>query len=361
VRGNDGQADVTLDAVTVLSNGKPARQFYEVEAELKDGDEKELRRIEKTLRKAGAQDSRGPKVFQALGLAFPIPELPISPALPPIEDVKILLKTHLKHLMAHEVGTRLGSEPEDLHQTRVATRRLRAYLRAALPMLSCDWAESIRTELSWLGSKLGPLRDLDVLVAHLRSERPRLRPPERRRLKGLLETLEQERPVRREALVRAMESDRYLCLLERIETAANSPVVTNPDVSLAKIAGSAFKKVCRAMRNCGKDASDAELHRIRIKGKRTRYAAELAEAVVGKRATRFIYRLKTFQDLLGEHHDALVAEERLRKLLAIPCDPKMAFLLGHLIERQHERRREARRALPKVWKKVKKCGQQVWG
>src|SRR5207244_6286128 len=103
-------ADVTVDAVDVLDGGKTVRHFDEAEAELIKGDRKALRRIEKTLQKAGAQKSdQRPKIFQALGLAFPVPELPVFPSLPPIEHLKVLLKKQVKEILAHDVGTRLGT------------------------------------------------------------------------------------------------------------------------------------------------------------------------------------------------------------------------------------------------------------
>ena len=70
---------------------------------------------------------------------------------------------------------------------RVATRRLRAYLRAARPMLAPDWVTNVRTELAWLGSRLGPVRDLDVLLGHLDKESATLHLPERRAVERLVE------------------------------------------------------------------------------------------------------------------------------------------------------------------------------
>ena len=60
------------------------------------------------------------------------------------------------------VGTRLGTDDEDVHQMRVTMRRLRAFLRTARPMLALDWAESLRIELQWLGGMLGLVRVRDL-------------------------------------------------------------------------------------------------------------------------------------------------------------------------------------------------------
>jgi CHAD domain-containing protein len=160
--------------------------------------------------------------------------------------------------------------------------------------------------------------------------------------------------------MQALESERYLALLARIDLTATSPVVTDASVRLADIARAAFERLRRAVRAGSKSLSDARLHRIRIMGKRARYAAELAEATIGKPATRYIRRLLKLQDLLGDHHDALVAEQRLRQLLIQTSRPRAAFVLGRLIERQCELRLTAREKFPKVWANVERGGRRVW-
>ena len=82
-----------------------------------------------------------------------------------------MLETQYRAIVEHDAGTRLGRDPEELHKMRVATRRLRAFLRTGRPLLDADWAEALRLELRWLGGVLGPVRDLDVLIGHLRTTR----------------------------------------------------------------------------------------------------------------------------------------------------------------------------------------------
>ena len=62
---------------------------------------------------------------------------------------------------------------------------------------------------------------------------------------------------------------------------------------------------------------------------------------------------KRLQDVLGEHQDAVVAEERLRELAAA-ASRRVALAAGRLIERQRYRRREARRDWRKAWKQLAK-------
>ena len=154
---------------------------------------------------------------------------------------------------------------------------------------------------------------------------------------------------RREAtLLQALESDRYLALFERREAEIQSPAIGKKCDSLTNIAGTAFKKLRRAIKAQGLAARDTVLHQIRINGKKARYAAELAQTSVEKPAAHFLCQAKAFQDLLGEHHDAQVTEQRMRKLLRQAHGRLAAFSLGRLIERQCERRRNVRAALPKA-------------
>jgi len=348
--------------VVALNGRRVSHHLYELEVELIDGTDKDLERIEGLLRDVGAQagDQR-PKVFQVLGLDLPVLVVPVPPTASPVEQVKALLQTQATLLLAHDPGTRLGTDEEELHQMRVATRRLRAYLRAARPMLAPDWVTHARTELAWLGSTLGPVRDLDVLLGHLDKECAALNLPERRAIERLLQALKRERAAARVVLLQALESDRYLALLERLEIGAQSPAVVDATVSLEDIAGAEFMTLRRAMQESGLDASDQLLHRIRIQGKRARYAAELAEPSVGKPAARFLRQAKALQDLLGEHQDALVTEQRLRKLLGQARGKFAAFAVGRLVERQYERRRIARARLPNGWTKLEKRGRKAWG
>jgi CHAD domain-containing protein len=240
---------------------------------------------------------------------------------------------------------------------RVATRRLRAFLRAGRPLLDREWAESLRAELGWLGGSLGPVRDLDVLLEYLSDEIALFEPKERRLLQRLVTRLEAEREEARAALQEALSSSRYLVLLDRLdETAVPAP----SELTLVDVAAEEFKKLRKAVRSLASEPSDEELHATRIRGKRARYAAELAEPSAGKPAARFIARAKEFQDVVGDHQDAVVAEAHIRAFLESFGDAKTVAVAERLIERQRIRRREARAAFRRAWRRLKAAGRTAW-
>jgi CHAD domain-containing protein len=284
-----------------------------------------------------------------------LPEKPSTRAL-----IQARLQEQYSEILAHDPGTRLGDEPEALHKQRVAVRRLRALLRSARPMLDRVWTDQLRDELGWLGRSLGSVRDLDVLLLHLRDEVRALEREDRSAGLQLIAALDEERTAARAELVRALSSGRYLTLLARLEEAVPGPRWVGDDIPVEELAAKSFRKLAKAAKALGKDATDEELHAVRIRAKRARYAAELAEAVVGKPATRFVGRARKLQDVIGEHQDAVVAEERLRAAAAKEHTQQAAISVGRLVERERARQRRARACVPKALRKLNRVGRRAW-
>jgi CHAD domain-containing protein len=354
-------AEVVLDSVQVLSGSSTVKRFREIEVELTGGDESDLERLEQALRAAGATDGDGrPKLLRALDIEPAPPPEPTPPEAPAVEQLRAMIEAQVRQIIANDPGTRLGQDPESLHQMRVACRRLRTLLREAGSMLDPEWVEPLREEIGWLGDELGAVRDLDVLRQHLSDEIAALDPADARGGALLIRALEAERGGRREELVAALRSERYFKLLGALEDAARKPQIADPDVSLESVARDAFKRLRKAVRRLGDEPSDEALHEVRIKAKRARYAAELVAPGGDKLVERFIERAKEFQDVLGEYQDAVVARERIRGLAARRRGAASAFVAGRLLERQVARRAEILRRFPKRWRKLEKRGLKAW-
>lgn len=359
VRDDGSVAEVVLDSVSVLEGQRVTRVWEELEVELLEGDDSMLDRVGKSLRRAGAGATEArPKAVQALGLDVARAGTDEEPS-GAVDALRAMFRLQLERMLEHDPGVRLGDDPEDLHQLRVATRRLRAFLRAARPLLVPEWAGELRDELGWLGRALGPVRDLDVLIEHLRAEAGRLDPDDRRALEGVFERLEQEREQARGELIAALESDRYLALLDRIEQAAELPHVRDEERTLPSLWRREWKRLRSAVAALGPEPSDEELHDARIRAKRARYAAELAGATLGREGERFVGRAKRLQDTLGEHQDAVVAEERVRALLRGSRATGTAFAAGRLVERQRARRAAARAGFASAWESLERAGRRT--
>jgi CHAD domain-containing protein len=203
-------------------------------------------------------------------------------------------------------------------------------------------------ELKWLGSVLGSVRDLDVLLARLRAEAAELGGEDAKAAVRLLRSLTRERKRGRTALLKALAGERYLQLLDRFESELAALEPTGADVSLSSLARREVKKLRTAVRALPPNPEDDALHALRKLGKRARYASELAGH------GDVVRRAKAFQDVLGEHQDAVVAETRLRALAA-SASPAEAIAAGRLLEREEARRDAARDAWPAVWRRLERA------
>ena len=355
-------AELAVDHVTAIKNGAVIRRFCELEIERRHGDDDSLHALERQMREAGASDHDGrPKFIRALAMPTAIPAAQPDPEAPVVDHLKWALTHHVEWLTAHDPGTRLGTEPENLHQMRVASRRLRAVLRTARPLLLPTWVRSLDEELDWLSDLLGPARDLDVQIAYFQKEAPGFNIRDRTLLEQFTSHLRTRRDAAQQLLLSELTSTRYLELIRRLQQAAQAPSVVASPLTVRQLAKRAFKKLHKAIRRLTPSPSDTALHKIRIKTKRARYAVELALSSMGKPATRLIKSACAVQDLLGLHQDAIHAEQHVRQFLKYSTSVRAGFVAGRLVERQRQRCRHVRKDMKPLFKRLLKRGKKAWG
>jgi CHAD domain-containing protein len=342
-------ADVTLDSVDILEGHKSLGAFVELEIELVDGDPNDLEQLGRALRKAGAKRSDGrAKVMRVLKVAD---AKPVGAKAPALEQIRHLLAGQLRELERHDPGVRLRDDAEDLHRFRVATRRTRAIIRATKPLLG-DVLAPLGEELKWLAGVLGPARDLDVLLERLRAG-VRMLGDDEPAGDVIVASLEEEREHLHDAVLVALADARYLRLLDTFAASIASLPELDAPKGLRPLAAAELRRLTKTARTLADDPADGELHALRIRAKRARYAAELAAIGHGSKSlSRYLQSLKTLQDVIGEHQDAVVAEAKLRSV----ARAKTAVAAGRLIERERERRRARRSAYPDALARVLRRG-----
>ena len=208
------------------------------------------------LEDAGATPTTVAESLPGLGSA----DLALPPRwAPALDHVRIALARQVAELLAHDPGTRFGEDPEELHQLRVATRRLRAILRAARDLLDPEWSEPLRAELSWLGSALGPARDFDVLMERLRVEIDGLEPSERRPADGSSSFWTRIGTRRARTMLEAMSEPRYHELLDRLGRPRRSACARGRSLA-SRLATAEFRKLRKAVKALPPDPHDDELH-----------------------------------------------------------------------------------------------------
>jgi CHAD domain-containing protein len=328
----DARVAVVLDWIEVISGPDDVPAFGLVELELLDGSPDGLDSAVDALKRAGAVPANGAPAAQALW-----------DRLAPGKHDRAFVAQQLVEILAHDPGTRLGADPEDLHKHRVAVRRLRAVLRD----------EPFRTELRWIGGMLGAVRDLDVLIEHYGEEATTLDSEERLAFRPVLMRLTRRRAAARRALAEALDSERYFDLLDSLESVPPDP---HPASTAHHEAKKQYRKLRREVKLAGRSPEDAILHELRKRAKRVRYAAERAAIAGDDSLVELGSRAKALQDVLGVHQDAVVGEETLRGLAADVTRPPQALAIGRLVERERARKAEARADWWKAWRRLKRAG-----
>ena len=356
--------EIDDDEVSVYEGRRVASRFREVEVELDPGagaDTTLLDGVVKRLRVAGAgRPDPTPKIVRALGARALAPPEVVAPqvdAKSTIGDViRAAIANGVGRWLHHDPGVRLGDDDEDVHQARVATRRLRSDLRTFASLLDPTWLAGVRDELAWAGNELGRVRDADVLYGRLRGQAGALPAADTRASATVLRKLSAEREVARSELLAAMDTPRYVALLDRLVQAAVA-VPFGPDADperpavdvLPGLVLRPWRHLAKAVGGLGADPPDAALHEVRKRAKKARYAAEAAIAVVGKDARRLARAVAGVQEVLGELQDAVVAEQWLRSLSTHGASAERAFVAGQLCAMQQGLIDAARVAWRPAW------------
>ena len=270
------------------------------------------------------------------------------------EVVRRAIAQSYERLIAHESDLRVGDDPESVHQARVATRRLRSDLGTFKPFVDEQWASELHADLRWIGSELGLVRDIEVQRDRLRTHAGRLPAPEAESARRVIRRLDADRAAAKADLLAMLREPRYEHVRTELAEAAANPVLTDAararaSVALKPVVQHRWKKVRRAVRNLGDNPPDEALHAVRRRAKQCRYAAEATEPAFGKPARRLARAMAEVQDVLGEHHDAVVAVAWLTKT-AHECSPAEAYAIGMLAQVEREAATAARAEFPDVWR-----------
>jgi CHAD domain-containing protein len=280
------------------------------------------------------------------------------------DAVRAALAAGVSRLLRHDPGVRVGDDPEDVHQARVATRRLRSDLRTLKSLLDQEQAGPLRDELKWAGELLGAARDADVLLERLRADAERLPQRDAAAVAGLLRRLAAERDRARVRVREGLRTDRYVALVERLVAFAQVPPLVADWARPARdvlpgLVAPTWKHLQRSVEGLSEPARPDELHQVRIRAKRCRYAAEAVAPAVGKEASRLASAVAGVQSVLGDHHDAYVADAWLREAIG-DVDAAQVLAAGELVSLQMLEAARLEQEWPKAWKKASAKKLRKW-
>ena len=361
-------AEIALDRVYLHGPRKRdprGERYCEIEVERKDGTVEDVASITALIRR-GRRMHAAPDTKFSRGLrllyASAGPALPLSIDLDFDDSANVaarkIVARHFRRLIEHDPGTRLGHDPEALHDMRVATRRLRAVVRVLAPSFPAGLHKTLTRELRWLGQLLGSVRDIDVQLQRLDARKRDLRGNRCPALRPYAEYLGRLRQHSRALMLAGLDSPRYLHLLRKLEAYATAPIAGDPSESIAAIGVRTIRKAHKQLRKRGdkisKDPSAEDLHEVRIRSKRVRYICEFLSPLTGRPGRRFVKRMVELQTLLGAHNDAVVATEYVRRFLndeSATVSDATRRSVARLIRADEEQALDSRSGFHRAWKR----------
>lgn len=371
VSGPGGHALVEIadDQVAVERGGEVVSSFHEIEVEILDHTDPAsmavLRHIQNQVLSAGAEPSGLSKVASALGrLASAPPDVPDMGSLSrdclAADLIRHVIADHTRHLLLADVGIRRGI-PDSVHQMRVAARRLRSSLRSFGDLLDADASQRLREELAWIARELGAVRDLEVLLERLMTQADDLDDPGDALMARSVITTELERRLTaaHSSALAALRSDRHAELIEDLIAASSEPPVTDsafvPAAALiTPMVGRSWSRLAKGVRGLVFTAPSEDWHAVRILAKRARYTTDAAALVSGKSMRTLAQRLAGVTDILGDMHDAHVAQLFLRELASsAQVSGSAGLALGRLLDVQQRCDLAERTRFEKAWPSVR--------
>lgn len=374
LRGDDPLGLITVDHVALSD-----RRFDEVEIELSNGHRDALgdvrRAVEAALGLRANADSKLASALAAAGHAAPVREERLFSVDAGDRLADVAWKTVARHfgrLLWNEPGTRLGVDPEYLHDMRVASRRLRMAVEVFAAALEEETRERFAADLRFVGRALGRVRDLDVGLECVEDMSAEASKDERAALAVFAAGLSIRRNERRVELIEALDSERYVGLVTTVREwiAAGPRVVGGAAGGGAPQGGAAAApsglpayhvapglvaegdvELNAAYAEAERTMEPEALHALRLAAKRLRYTLEFLAPVLGPGAAARAKRITGLQDYLGSHQDAVVLLGRLRKYArTIPHRDKTLTLgAGSAIGALERAAKVKRGALREAW------------
>jgi len=274
-----------------------------------------------------------------------MPTPPLAYAFQPHEEIKDGLVRVLGEISARgQILTRPSREPtgELIHEGRLLIKRTRALLWFARPALGLAAHTRAREQLRKAAGLLADQRDLSVTRATLeRLARKASKPRDRAALAQVFRSLVRDstaggatEKALRQMLQKAMKILRQSADEIKRSTAARA-AWPSPCERLAE----AFRGMRRAGKEARRTGKNADFHEWRKKAKRLLYQLELTQADPGRRMARAMKRVAKLQNNLGDYHDCVVVEDRLRQV--VPLSSSARRVLRLLKKRKARLRKKA--------------------
>jgi triphosphatase len=318
------QIEMALDMGRLEACGK-SEPINEVELELKHGHAARLFELALELQaQVPLHIENVSKAQRGYGYYRPAPLQVVKAKMPTLESS---MRAHeafrhigwecLTQLQGNQDMVLHGSDPEGVHQMRVALRRLRSAMGLFRAVIDPQQRAAIIEELRWITGMMGATRDLDVFITETL---PRII-EQLDNHPGLLALRDKAIAAQAEACAEAhaaIQSQRYQRLLLTLGALLENEPASAPLRNVTEIAEAMLRKRNKQLRRHGRllqEANDEERHLARIAGKKLRYATEFFACLYPHdKSQPFLQHLEDLQNVLGTLNDIAVTSNLILRL-----------------------------------------------
>jgi CHAD domain-containing protein len=252
-----------------------------------------------------------------------------------------------------------GLDPEFLHEMRVATRRLRSYLRIFSPVFGTKRSISLSITAASFGLDLGRVRDLDVFSEKLRGWLGEII-PDGAEINSHVKRFLVKRDGEFEILERVLRSRKFEDFMTRIENLSKDRIGRNIysresfELQSLKSMKMFKNEVKKRARKYFSSPEPFYLHRTRIAFKRYRYLVEILEPFFVDESKAYRKTLVEIQDTLGNYQDLKVAEALIDDELKNMEEKEALILFGSLKQLLKTKSKEEEIRFHKIFKDFKR-------
>jgi len=239
------------------------------------------------------------------------------------------INKQLAKLIKHLQGARTARDIEDVHQVRVACRRIRAAFRLFGDCFESDLTATWQRQIKKLLKSMGEARDLDVQIEFLQgilegldAEHKKVRPGIRR----MMLRWQQRRNQVQSRVIKAIDKVQKKHLLTNIHIHMErvlfelTPLEPNPQSPAVR------RRAYDQIQLCIRDLLDrqdalqvtddiAGHHSVRIATKKLRYALEICDTALENKLKPAIKKIKHLQTVLGDMHDCDVWDADINQFI----------------------------------------------
>jgi triphosphatase len=369
VLDDTAQVEASLDRGEIRS-GDRVEDLSELELELKAGTFPALFSLALKIAESTPVALEGrSKAERGYALFTDAPHTPVKASAPALSNEMAVSEAfaavaweNLRQIQVNEQGTLESNDPEFLHQMRVALRRLRSTFSAFSRALPPDCEAPVKTDLRWLGSRLGPARDWDVFVTETL---PAVQAAvgESARFGPLVTAAQSRRAAAHRELRRGLRSRRYPQVMLGLSCwlasrawheGADEEQLARLGVPVRGYAQAELERryervIKRGRKLAGLDAPGR--HELRIAIKKLRYSVEFFASLFDPDASQALRtRLARLQDILGTMNDAATLQSLLSDLHANTQDAALAEARGVLAGWSAGRGEALHAELDRAWK-----------